>query len=111
MARISNFGKIDTLSISGELTVPLVILTKEKLGKTTYVGFVPALTKKDIVCEDLEKCKAELKQQANEILKAYAKENLPFPFFPTKAEIIADFKNVKEIIYIKIRSNKRISKG
>ena len=49
MARISNFGKIDTLSISGELTVPLVILTKEKLGKTTYVGFVPALTKKDIV--------------------------------------------------------------
>ena len=110
MARITNFGAIDTLSTTGELTVPLVILTKEKLGKTTYIGFVPALTKKDVVSEDIEKCKAELKKQTTEILKVYAAQNLPFPYFPNKTEICQDFKNVKEIIYIKIKSEKRAGK-
>jgi len=110
MVRITSFGNADSLAKTGEIVVPLVILTKEKLGKTFYVGFVPALTKKDIIFEELELCKKELKKVANDIIKQYAKKNLPFPFFPTKDEIVADFKNVKEITFLKIKSQKRINK-
>ena len=109
MARITNFGKIDTLTESGELLVPLVIFSRIKNSQEEFVGFIPALTKKDIVCLTKEECKTKLKQTAKQILSNMAKENKPFPFFPTKAEILEEHKNTKEIVYIKIKSEKRKS--
>lgn len=102
-------GQIDTLSINGEIQMPLVILLKTSLTKKEYIGFIPGLTKKDIVSSDLEECKNNLKQCAQDLVKKMATENSPFPFFPTKEEIMSDFENVCYIGFVKIKSQKRKS--
>ena len=103
------FGQIDTLSISGELKVPLVILLKQNLTQKSYIGFIPGLSKKDIKESTLENCKKKLKLLAESTIKEMATNNLPFPFFPSKEEILTDFENVCYISFIKIKSQKRKS--
>lgn len=100
-------GKIDTLAISGQIEMPLVILQHKSLAKTNYIGFIPGLTKKDVNAENLETCKQKLKDLASNIIENMAINNLPFPFFPTKEEILKDFENVCFVSFIKIKSNKR----
>ena len=107
MARITSFGQIDSLSVNATVLVPLVILKEQKNNVTKFRGFIPALTKKDIVSNTLESCKQQIKQTANLIINNMAKNNLPFPFFPTKQQLKTDYPNLCEIIYIKISSQKR----
>ena len=106
MARISNFGRVDALE-SGEIAMPLVILKKESCSRTKYVGFIPGMTSKDIISEDVDTCKKFLKTEAKNIIKQMAKNNLAFPFFPAREEIVKDYPNVMEISFIKIKSEKR----
>jgi len=100
------FGKADSLSISGEINMPLVII---KNSNNTFNGFIPGLTKNDIVSDSLDLCKINLKEQALNIIKDYKKNNTPFPFFPTKEELLKDFENVCYISFIKIKSTKRFN--
>ena len=109
MARVTNFGKIDTLSVSEEISMPLVIIKEINQTETKFRGFIPALTNKDVITDNLDDCKTALKQKAKKIVHQMAKDNLEFPFFPCKEEITNDFKNVYQIIYIKIKSKKRKS--
>ena len=99
------FGKIDALSISGELSVPLVIIWKTENKQKSFHGFVPALSKKDIISHNLEDCKTALKAEALKLIKQY--KNTEFPFFPSKEEILKDFENVCYLTFIKIKSEKR----
>ena len=103
MVRISSFGKIDTLSLTGEISMPLIILKQPTERSFKYVGFIPAITASDLTDNNLEGCKKKLKQEANKILKNMAKNNTEFPFFPNKEEILQTYKNVEEIYFLKIK--------
>ena len=111
MARITSFGKVDTLTQYGEIAMPLVILKAQNISTTKYIGFIPGITTKDITSNNLDDCKKLLKEQTKKIITQMAKDNIEFPFFPTKEDILKDFKNVVEIIYIKIKSKKRNCEG
>lgn len=107
MARITSFGKQDSLAISGKVSMPLVILKIQNLQGIKFIGFIPGLTSKDVICDSSEQCKRKLKETANQIVKVMAKNNTEFPFFPSKETILKDYPNVAEIIFIKITSQKR----
>lgn len=102
-----SFGVADSLSVNGEISLPLVVIFKTKLDKKYFHGFIPGITKNDIVSEQLEECKKLLKDTAKTIINEYGESNIPFPFFPTKQELLEDFNNVCYISFIKIKSNKR----
>lgn len=103
----TSFGKINALSEMHELSVPIVILQRKKLDQKQYIGFVPALTKKDIVCNSLDECKTILKQAAKDLIVNMYLTNTPFPFFPTKEEILEDFENVCYVSFIKVKQPKK----
>lgn len=107
MARISSYGKQDALAISGEVSMPLVILKKINLKGVKYLGFIPGLTNKDVVCDSAQQCKDELKNIASQIVKEMAKNGTEFPFFPSKEDILKDYPNTAEIAFIRIKSQKR----
>ena len=99
----NGFGAVDSLAISDEINIPLVIIYNKKLDKKTYHGFVPGLTKNDVVDENVELCKNKLKEVAKEIIVKHKKNNLPFPYFPSKDEILQDFQNVCYLSFIKLK--------
>ncbi len=103
MVKITSFNKADSLAIYKKINMPLVIIK----GNNCFNGFIPGITKNDIVCETLEECKIQLKQHATQIVELMAKNNVEFPFFPTKEEILQDFKNVVYIKFITVTSNNR----
>lgn len=103
------FGMADSLSINGEVHIPLVVLKQSKGGVVKYYGFVPGLSKMDTISTNLEECKQKLKEQTLYTIKEMAINNTPFPFFPTKDEILSDFQNVCFIAFMKIKSIKRVA--
>ena len=84
------------------LKAPLVVVQKIEDGKPTYFGFVPGLTKKDVICKTKAECEAKLKEVALAEIKTIIKEKKTFPYFPDSKEIIGDFENVVSIKYITI---------
>ena len=104
MAKLTSFGKADSLAISGEIKMPLVVV---RADTSKYNGFIPGLTAEDVIETNLNNCKQKLNTLAKEIVTAMAQNNVEFPFFPTKKEIMQDFENVVDISFITIKSNKR----
>ena len=109
MAKISSNFKVDALSITGEIRIPLVILKKINKLETVYHGFIPGLTAKDITTKTQKECEQCLNALAKQLIEKYAKEKREFPFFPSEQEIRGDFNNVVKINYIKLISQKRMS--
>ncbi len=102
MARITKLFVPDALAVEKELNMPLVITRVVEDDVELYHGFVPGLTKEDCISPSLDSCKARLKKDADKLVDKYLKENIEFPFFPTKEEIIEDFENVCYIKFIKL---------
>lgn len=107
MVRVSSNFKADSLSVTGEIHIPLVIIKKSKLLETFYHGFIPGLTAKDVICKTIKECEQSLNTLAKELIEKYAKEKQEFPFFPTEKEIRENFDNVTKINFIKLTSQKR----
>lgn len=105
MARITNFGSVDSLQ-NGEQLVPLVVVRKD----SAYHGFVPGLIFNYVEATNKEECFKNLKEKTLNFIKTMIKEEKPFPFFPNKKEIMEDFESVVDIKFIKIFSAKRASK-
>ena len=104
MTKLTCFGKADSLAVSGQIKMPLVVV---RVDKAKFNGFIPGLTAQDVVESNLNDCKQKLNSLAKEIVTAMAQNNLEFPFFPTKEEIMHDFENVVDVTFITIKSNKR----
>lgn len=107
MLNVHNSGTVDALKELGSLSVPMVIIKEDNIS--TYKGFIPGFVMKNVINETLDGCKADLKKYLKQKLVTMAKNNLPFPFFPTKEEILKDFDNVVSVEFIKISSSSRKS--
>lgn len=101
--RATSFGKIDTLKEYGELKVPMVIISETKNGVTSYIGFVPGIELNKITSLSIDICKKTLLKETEEKVKNMIKNEIPFPFFPTKEEILEDYKNVCYIKFVNIK--------
>lgn len=106
MPRITCEGKADAFSETNELKMPLVIIYKKEDGLTEFHGFVPGITNRNCVSKTKEACKAELTTLAKTLVAEYVKNKRPFPFFPTKTEIMKDFENVVDVSFIKLTKSK-----
>lgn len=98
MAKITAFGKADSLS-AGEVMIPLVVLKK---SEDSYSGFIPGFVMKNVVEDTSEKCFARLKNYLIEKLKMIKQNGDTMPFFPKREEIMKDFENVFKIEFIKV---------
>ncbi len=107
MARITCFGKTDSLSINESIKMPLVIIKDN--ARELYLGFIPGINHEDITSNSLTDCKQKLKEFAKTFIQTQAKNNAPFPFFVTKEQILEDFENVEDVSFINIKSNNRKS--
>lgn len=105
MAKITCFGKTDSLSINESIKMPLIIVKDN--SNEFFLGFIPGINHEDIMSISLADCKQKLKDFAKKIIEDFAKNNKPFPFFITKEQILEDFQNVIDISFITIKSNKR----
>ncbi|MBQ7884667.1 MAG: hypothetical protein IJ318_01045 [Clostridia bacterium] len=105
MTKVSQFGKPDSLAL-GEVLIPLVVL-KQNQNVESYAGFIPGFVMKNIVEESAPSCLEKLKKYLMQKLDIMTKQNQEFPFFPTRAEIMADFQNVYSIDFVKVKSAKR----
>ncbi len=92
--------KADARELSEIINVPMVVLEYKAKNKNVYAGFVPGLTKKDVLTTDYEECKQELQKLTLQLVK----EVETMPFFPTQDEILEDFENVKAIMFLQIKS-------
>lgn len=105
--RETSFGKVDALAQNGELHIPLVILKNESQNSTfPYLGFIPGFLMKNINGTTIEECKTKLKEYLIQKLKIMKQNNEPFPFFPTKEEIMKEYSNVEVVEFIKITTSK-----
>ena len=102
--RTSNFGQTNAFTDLDEVVVPLVVNTrKDKDGKLTYHGFVPGIMVEDVVDTDLETVKSALDTKIKKVIGNMINDNIPFPFFPDKDQIIKDYKDVVFIKLLKIK--------
>lgn len=108
MANITSFGRADSLA-SGEVMIPLVVLKNPNGTNAAFSGFIPGFVMKNIVEASPEECLSKLKSYLTQKLKIMLENNEPFPFFPTRAEIMREFDGVHSIDFIKITSNARKS--
>lgn len=102
--RTSNFGQTNALTDLDEVVVPLVVnKRKDKDGTLTYHGFVPGIMVEDVVDTDLETVKSALDTKFKKVIGNMINNNIPFPFFPDKDQIIKDYKDVVFIKLLKIK--------
>ncbi|MBE7074645.1 MAG: hypothetical protein E7376_01525 [Clostridiales bacterium] len=100
-------GIVDALAISGEVLIPLVILKSNQENSQNFLGFIPGFTMKTIVESSEDICKEKLKKYLVSKLKTMKELGEPFPFFPTRAEIMSEYDNVKCIEFVKVKSEQR----
>lgn len=101
-------GKVDALAVNGELLIPIVILKNDnKSSEHPFLGFIPGFLMKNVNGKTLEECKEKLLNYLKQKLQRMMQEDEPFPFFPTREEILKDFDNVELIEFIKVKSEKR----
>ena len=106
--RETSLFKADAMNENGEINIPLVILKSERENSLLpYVGFIPGFFMKNINSATIEDCKFKLKEYLVQKIKILIKNDEPFPFFPTKEEIIKEYENIASIDYIKIKSGKK----
>lgn len=96
-------GLANSLLASKEVKAPLVVVKKVDKNEVKYVGFVPGLLMQDIENKDMEVVKEKLTESAKSFISKMLKEDTPFPFFPSKDEIMVDYPDTVFIKYIKIK--------
>ena len=102
--RTTSYGIADAMIASKELKAPLVIIKRiDDGGKITYAGFVPGFVANDIIDENIETVKTKLEKFAKERIVDMLNNKKPFPFFPTKEEILNDFENVEYVKFLKLK--------
>lgn len=101
--RETAYGLANSLIASKEVKAPLVILKKIVDNETKYIGFVPGLLMNNIESANIEDVKAKLEKQTKSFINKMLKEDKPFPFFPTKEEIIEDYPETTYLKFIKIK--------
>lgn len=103
--RISSNGEIDALEVEKVLYAPLCVA--KDTNTKMYLGFIPGFLMKNIEAPTIEDCKKDLKAYLQNKLKTMVKNNEPFPFFPSKKEILEDYKNIVDIEIVKLYKNKK----
>ncbi len=98
--RKTELFKADARDLYEQINVPMVITEHKNRNRVVYAGFVPGLTKKDVLTTDYEECKAEIHKLTLELIKQVD----VMPFFPTKEEILEDFDDVKAIMFLQIKT-------
>ena len=101
--RDSAYGLANSLIASKEVKAPLVIVKKTIDNTTKYIGFVPGLLMDNIEGVDVETVKTKLTKNTKSHINNMLKENTPFPFFPTKEEIMEDFPETVYLKFVKIK--------
>ena len=106
--RNTSYGRIDALAQTGEVSIPLVIIrnTTENVS-IPYIGFIPGFLMKNVNGHTVDECKTKLKEYLVKKLKMMKQNDEPFPFFPTKEEIMKDYDNVEIVEFIKVTSKDR----
>ena len=101
--RESAYGLANSLIASKEVKAPLVILKKMEDNTVKYIGFVPGLIMNNVEGSDIELVKTNLTKQTKNFINKMLKDNTPFPFFPTKEEILQDYPDTAYLKFIKIK--------
>lgn len=101
--RTTSYGIANSMIASKELKAPLVIVKKIDGGNVKYCGFIPGINENDIISSNIETVKIELNKFAKEKFLDMLNSNKPFPFFPTKEEIMNNFENVEYIKFLKLK--------
>ena len=101
--RETAYGFANSLIASKEVKAPLVILKKTTDDTTKYIGFVPGLLMNNVEDSDIEIVKTKLSKHAKAFIDKMFKENTPFPFFPTKEEIMEDYPDTVYLKFIKLK--------
>ncbi len=99
----TSYNRVDTLKEFNELKLPMVIISETENNVTTYIGFVPGIELKKITSLSVDTCKSNLLKETKSKVKEMIENDLPFPFFPTKEEIMEDFENVCYIKFLNIK--------
>lgn len=98
---------LDSRDYLDKLVLPMVIRYRKVNDKMVYTGFVPGFEGKDVIDENLESCKAKLFEQTKTAVKEMLAKNKPFPFFPTKEELVADFDDIVSITFVNVPNTKK----
>ena len=97
---------IDSRDFEKNIKLPFVVRRRKIDGKMVFTGFVPGITKQDVVADDAEVCKTLLIENTTDIVRKMIKENLPFPFFPDEKELKEDFDDIYSITFAPIPNKK-----
>ena len=100
-------GMPDSMAISGEVLIPIVLLKSSYKDSKNFIGFIPGFLMKNIVNEDEQLCKQKVKEYLINKLKLMKENNEVFPFFPTKEEIMKEYDNVYSVDFVKVKSDER----
>lgn len=98
--RKTELFKADARDLYEIINVPMIVIEHKSGKKISYAGFVPGLTKKDVLSVDYDECKFEIQKKTLELIKKVE----TMPFFPTKEEIMEDYENVKCIMFLQVKS-------
>ena len=101
-------NSIDSRDYEGNLILPMVIRKRKIDEQVKYTGFVPGFFGKDVIEDNLDKCKQILFEKTKEKVLNMLKLNSPFPFFPKKEELLQDFDDIVNITFIKVPNTKKI---
>ena len=97
---------LDSRNFEKGIKLPFVIRQRKIEEELVFTGFIPGLTKRDVVSKDFEECKKTLIDTYLPVIEKMIKENSPFPFFPTAEELKADFDDIYAITFISIPDKK-----
>lgn len=88
------------MSVIHNLKIPIVVRKKLINDKFVFLGFVPGITKKDIINQDFFACKQLLIKHINDLLLSNPSltQNV---FFPSKQELLNDFDDIFYIAFLK----------
>ena len=86
--RKTELFKADARDLYEIINVPMIVIEHKSGKKISYAGFVPGLTKKDVLSVDYDECKFEIQKKTLELLKKVDK----FLGTNTTKEIMKDEK-------------------
>ena len=101
-------ASIDSRDYMDNIILPMVIRKRKIDNEIKFTGFVPGFYEKDIIEDNLEKCKELLLERTKEKVSKMLKDDSPLPFFPTKEELMEDFNDIVHITFIKVPNTKKI---
>lgn len=99
---------VDSRDYQEEFILPMVIRKRKINNETMFTGFVPGFEENDVIESDIETCKSRLLERTKKKVSQMIKSDSPFPFFPTKEELLEDFDDIVNITFVKVPNTKRI---